>query len=209
MYLSRIKLNAARTQTMRALAAPNVFHGAVESCDESGGRKLWRIDTLGGEQYLLVLSEEQVDLTNAAEQFGYDSTYDPKSYDGLLERITSGSRWQFRLIANPTVQKYDEKKGRGRVLAHITTKYQGEWFKKQAEKHGFVLNDEEWLVTGSKWYIFRKNRSSKNTVKMLAVTYEGILTVTDADAFRKALCTGIGREKTYGIGMLTVMRTRL
>ena len=110
MYLSRIKLNAARTQTMRALAAPNVFHGAVESCDESGGRKLWRIDTLGGEQYLIVLSEEQVDLTNAAEQFGYDSTYDSKSYDGLLERITSGSRWQFRLIANPTVQKYDEKK---------------------------------------------------------------------------------------------------
>ena len=209
MYLSRIKLNTARTQTMRALAAPNVFHGAVESCDESRGRKLWRVDTLGGEQYLLVLSEEQFDLTSAAEQFGYDSAYDSKPYDGLLERIASGSRWQFRLIANPTVQKYDEKKGRGRVLAHITTKYQGEWFKKQAEKHGFALNDGEWLVTGSKWYIFKKNRSSKNTVKMLAVTYEGILTVTDADAFRKALCTGIGREKAYGMGMLTVMRTRL
>ena len=208
MYLSRIKLNAARTQTMRALAAPNVFHGAVESCDESGGRKLWRVDTLGGEQYLLVLSEEQFDLASAAEQFGYDSAYDSKPYGGLLERITSGSRWQFRLIANPTVQKYDEKKGRGKVLAHITTQYQGEWFKKQAEKHGFALNDDEWLVTGSKWYIFRKNRSSNNTVKMLAVTYEGILTVIDADAFRKALCTGIGREKAYGMGMLTVMRTR-
>lgn len=118
MYLSRIKLNTARTQTMRALAAPNVFHGAVESCDESRGRKLWRVDTLGGEQYLLVLSEEQVDLTNAAEQFGYDCTYDSKPYDGLLERITSGSRWQFRLIANPTIQKYDEKRQRQGACPH-------------------------------------------------------------------------------------------
>lgn len=208
MYLSRIKLNSSRTQTMRALVAPNLFHGAVETCDENRGRKLWRVDTLGGKQYLLVLSEEQLDLTKAAEQFGYDISYESKSYDGLLERIVNGSRWQFRLIANPTVQKYDDKKGRGKVLAHITTEFQGEWLKKQAEKHGFSLNDEEWLVTGSKWYIFKKNRSSKNTVRMLAVTYEGVLTVTDADAFRKALCCGIGREKAYGMGMITIMRIK-
>lgn len=208
MYLSRIKLNTARTQTMRALVAPNIFHGAVETCDESRGRKLWRVDTLGGEQYLLVLSEEQLDLTNAAEQFGYDSNYDSKPYSVLLDRIVNGSRWQFRLIANPTVQKYDDKKGRGKVIAHISTEFQGEWFKKQAEKHGFSLNDDEWLVTGSKWYIFKKNKNSKNTVRMLAVTYEGVLTVTDADVFRKALCSGIGREKAYGMGMLTVMRAK-
>ena len=208
MYLSRIKLNTSRTQTMRALVAPNVFHGAIETCDENRGRKLWRVDTLRGKPYLLVLSEEQLDLTKAAEQFGYDISYESKSYDGLLERIVNGSRWQFRLIANPTVQKYDDKKGRGKVLAHITTEFQGEWLKKQAEKHGFSLNDEEWLVTGLKWYIFKKNRSRKNTVRMLAVTYEGVLTVTDADAFRKALCSGIGREKAYGMGMITIMRIK-
>lgn len=208
MYLSRIKLNSSRTQTMRALVAPNVFHGAIEICDENRRRKLWRVDTLGGEQYLLVLSEEQFDLTKAAEQFGYDSCYDSKPYEVLLERIVKGSRWQFRLIANPTVQIFDEKKGRGKVIAHISTKFQGEWLKKQAEKHGFSLNDEEWLITGSKWYTFRKNRSSKNTVKMLAVTYEGVLTVTNAESFRKALCCGIGREKAYGMGMLTVMRPK-
>ena len=208
MYLSRIKINTARPQTMRALAAPNIFHGAIEMCDEKRSRKLWRVDTLGGELYLLVLSEDQLDLTNAAEQFGYDSSFDSKPYDSLLKRIVNGSKWQFRLTANPTVQKYDDKKGRGKVLAHITTEFQEEWLKKQAEKHGFSLNDDEWLVTGSKWYIFRKNRNSKNTVRILAVTYEGILTVNDVDAFIKALCSGIGREKAYGMGMLTVMRIR-
>ena len=208
MYLSRIKLDTGRTQTMRALAAPNVFHGAIESCDETRMRKLWRVDTLGGERYLLILSEEQFDLTGAAEQFGHDGSYESRPYDSLLERIKNGSRWQFRLAANPTVQKYDEKTDRGKVMAHITTEHQGEWLKRQAEKHGFSLNDGEWLVTGSRWYVFRKNRDSKNTVRMLAAAYDGILTVTDAEAFRKALCSGIGREKAYGMGMLTVMSIR-
>ena len=208
MYLSRIKLNTARTETMRALAAPCRFHGAIENADEERTRKLWRLDTLGGEQYLLILSEKALDLKGAAEQFGYDSSYESKDYDGLLDRITNGSRWQFRLKTNPTYQKFDEKKGRGRIYAHTTTKNQEEWLKKQAVKNGFALADGEWLVTGSKWYIFKKNRESKNTVKICAVTYEGILTVTDSDAFRKALIGGIGREKAYGMGLLTVTSLR-
>ena len=204
MYLSRIKLDTSRTETMRGLASPSVFHGAIESADKERTRKLWRIDTLYGEQVLLILSENKIDLTSVAEQFGYDGSFESKMYDVLLERITNGSRWHFRLKANPTIQKYDGKKGRGKVLAHITTEHQSEWLKKQAEKNGFSLNDEEWLVTGSRWYVFKKNRNKRDRVKMLAATYEGILTVTDAEAFRTALVKGIGREKAFGMGMLTV-----
>ena len=38
------------------------------------------------------------------------------------------------------------------------------------------------------------------------VTYEGLLTVTDAAKFREALTSGIGRGKAYGLGLLTVVR---
>ena len=193
---------------MRAIAAPNVFHGAIESADEERTRKLWRPDTLAGERYLLILSENRFDLSGVARQFGYDSSYESKSYDTLLDRITDGSRWQFRLTANPTIQKYDTKRGRGKVIAHITPEHQGEWLKKQAEKQGFALKDGEWLVTGSRWYIFRKKRYKKDRVRMLAVTYEGVLTVTDAQAFKNALVKGIGREKAYGMGLLTVAKVR-
>ena len=133
MYLSRIKLDTSRTETMRALASPSVFHGAIESADENRMRKLWRLDTLYGDQYLLILTEDRLNLESVAKQFGYDSSFESKLYDTLLECITNGNRWQFRLKANPTIQKFDEKKGRGKVLAHITPKHQGEWLKKQAE----------------------------------------------------------------------------
>lgn len=202
MYLSRVKLNTARTETMRALAAPNRFHGAIELSDEERTRKLWRLDTLKGEKYLLILTEGALNFTSVAEQFGYDDSYESKVYDSLLERITEGSRWQFRLVANPTIQS----KEKGKVLAHITTEHQENWFKNRAGKNGFELKDDEWLVTGSKWYMFRKKRNSPNTVKFLAATYEGILTVTDVDAFKNALINGIGREKAYGMGLLTITK---
>ena len=43
---------------------------------------------------------------------------------------------------------------------------------------------------------------------MLSVTYEGVLTVVDAEIFKKALVNGIGREKAYGMGLLTVASIR-
>lgn len=211
MYLSRIKLNTSLRKTMQAMAAPNLFHGAIESAEKGEiTRKLWRIDTLYGVQYLLILSENIIDFSMVALQFGYGSEYECKKYDELLERIVNGSKWQFRLKANPTVQtkKYLTEKGRGKVLAHITTAHQEEWLKRRSEKNGFSLSEGEWLVTESRWYVFKKNKEQKSKVKLLSVTYEGTLTVTDAEAFKKALVNGIGREKAFGMGLLTIAGIR-
>ncbi len=204
MYLSRIKLDPSRSQTMRAMVAPNLVHGALERCDDDRTRKLWRVDTLRGEPYLLILSQKQIDFSALAAQFGESSGYETRCYDGLLQRIVNGSKWHFRLKANPVIHEKNDNGKRGRILAHITPEHQAAWLRKQAEKHGFALADGEWLVSGSQWYIFKKNRNETKQVKLLAVTYEGILTVTDAEAFRAALVQGIGREKAFGLGMLTV-----
>ena len=37
------------------------------------------------------------------------------------------------------------------------------------------------------------------------VTFEGMLKVTDAELFRKTLREGIGKEKAYGCGLMTVL----
>ena len=66
MYLSRMVLDVQNRRTMQAFVNPNLFHGAVESafCGERK-RNLWRIDTLNGQYYLLLLSEEKPDLSDA------------------------------------------------------------------------------------------------------------------------------------------------
>lgn len=207
VYLSRIMLDSTKPKTMLALASPNLFHGAIESAaSDERARKLWRVDMLHGVRCLLILSENKTDWSSVAEQFGLpDKPVETKAYDTLLARISNGSKWQFRLRANPTIA-IKQGGARGKVLAHTTTDYQMKWLTDRAESHGFLLKPEEYLVTENKWYSFRKGNAHR--VHMLAVTFEGLLTVTDAALFRRMLTEGIGREKAYGMGLLTVTSPR-
>ena len=40
---------------------------------------------------------------------------------------------------------------------------------------------------------------------LLSVTYEGILKIVDEEKVRKMLIDGIGREKAYGVGLMTLV----
>ena len=210
MYLSRVKLDVTKRDTLKALSYPNMFHGAIENC--FGGerkRNLWRLDPLGGYYYLLILSQDRPSCGAIIRQFGYDGDeWETKDYSSLIDRVRDGSEWRFRITANPTrssLAKMDTN-GRGTVHAHITAAFQEKWLLDRAKKNGFLLCEDNFAVIHSQWYSFRKFASTKNLVTLLSVTYEGILKVTDSDAFRKVLLNGIGRGKAYGQGLLTIVR---
>lgn len=210
MYLTRMCLDESNPNTAKALASPHIFHGTVERC--FGGerkRNLWRIDHLNHQLYLMLLSPDKPDLSAAAEQFGVlcaDCPWETKSYTPFLERISRGSVWHFRLVANPTKSCVSEPGKRGKVHAHVSVPHQKEWLQTRAAHNGFSLNEEDFTVVHSQWHIFRKNPSQEAKVRLLAVTYEGVLTVTNTELFCKALTEGIGRGKAYGMGLLTVAR---
>ena len=197
MYLSRVELGLARPTTMQALVAPQKLHGAVESAFAGERRRrLWRLDRLGGKLYLLLLSEDRPDLTGIAAQFGPANgagRAETRDYTPLLQRITPGSVWQFRLTANPTKSCPDPKEAAAR------------WLLQRAEKHGFALTPDSFTVTASRWLQFAKGGDRRHPVTLLSVTYEGVLQVTDPQAFCQLLTQGIGRGKAYGLGLMTVM----
>ena len=117
MYLTRIQLDLTKTKTMQALVAPKLFHGAIECAEPEGRtRKLWRLDTLNGNQYLLILTESPLDFSEVVRQFGTGTCAETKKYDVLLDRITNGSKWQFRLKANPVVYKKIAQENRLHIL---------------------------------------------------------------------------------------------
>ncbi len=210
MLLSRIKLDPRRRETMKALASPNLLHGAVErSFSGPRERRLWRVDALAGNTYLLLLSRGSPDLTALFRQFGPEGAepaWETKDYAPLLARISKGSRWHFRLVANPTVSKARETgtAPRGKVYGHITPEYQKKWLWDRAENRGFSLDGDAFQVVHSQWLRFRKGSDGGRPVTLLSVTYEGLLTVSDPELFRQALTGGLGRGRAYGLGMLTV-----
>ena len=213
MYLTRMELDTGKRDTRKGLLSPSLFHGAIESSFAGEReRRLWRIDEFQGRYYLLLLSAQIPQLSHMAKQFGTEGAECPwqtKSYDALLERIQSGSVWQFRLTANPTKSvKSSEPGKRGTVHAHITPTHQAQWLLDRCEAHGFTVDAEEMIVAKSQWQRFYKNGSCQKPVTLLSVTFEGLLTVTDEVRFRQTLLEGIGRGKAFGMGLLTVMRPR-
>lgn len=206
MYLTRMELDVSRRKTCIALDALEMLHGAVESAFSGPRRRrIWRVDKCQGRCWLLILSEDRPDLISVSAQFAPPgATWETKDFDVLLRRIENGGLWQFRISANPTYS-VARPNARGRVCAHTTANHQREWLIEQGSKHGFSVAKDEFDIVQTQWYSFSKG-VCKQKVRMLGVTYEGILRVTDAKAFRDALCNGIGREKAYGMGLMTLMR---
>lgn len=207
MFLSRIPLDRYNRNTLRALNSPSMFHGAVES-SFNGERKrnLWRIDLLNNQLYLLLLSDCEPELSELYSQFGTkELPFEIKSYDGLLDRIEKGTKWRFRLTANPTRSVFDPENGkRGKVVAPKTIELQKKWLIEKSEKNGFSVTENSFDIVNRKWFRFYKKGSK--AISIISVTYEGVLEITDAELFKNALVNGIGRGKAYGMGLLTVMR---
>lgn len=211
MYMSRMQMDLSKRKTMQALANPNLFHGAVEqSFPCRGQKKLWRVDSLHGKTYLMIISDGCPDLSSAAEQFGFPDAgtkWETRSYDPLLKKISDGGQWHFRLVAYPThsvMEKKDVPGQRGKVYPHVTPHYQKKWLLDRAAKHGFELTEDSFQITGHHSFSFKKSSDQGRRVSLLAVTFEGILTIIDSALFRNTLIDGIGRGKAYGMGMLTV-----
>lgn len=92
---------------------------------------------------------------------------------------------------------------------------QEQWIEQKVLKHGFSLRDNNGLgsataaiyqmeVRLSQEQMLRGKLRSGHTIQIFSVLYDGVLAVTDADAFRSALRTGIGHGKVMGLGLLTV-----
>jgi CRISPR system Cascade subunit CasE len=208
MYLSRIELDITQHNTMRALASPHVMHAAIENCfrDRSGAadRKLWRVDRLGGNMYLLLLSHQIPNFENFVKQFcGNGRSGETKSYDSMLSRIREGQQWRFRLKANPvhSVKNVTDTTSRGKIYAHVTTAWQKNWLRKKASVCGFEVGDEMYDVVQSEQIRFKR---LDKFVTLGTATFEGILSVREPVLFSNKLIEGIGRAKAYGCGLLTI-----
>lgn len=208
MYLSRMELDTRRRSTRSLMESRERIHGVVESAfPGERTRKLWRVDVLNEKTYLLILSEDRPDFTRAAQQYSSEEigAWQTKDYSTLLDRIKGDTVWWFRLTANPT--KSEAMNGsRGKVRACGKEPEQKQWLMDRAEKNGFYLQEDGFRIMESEWHSFRKGNDCDRTVMLKSVTYEGLLKVTDAEKFKCSLCSGIGRGKAYGMGMLTVVK---
>lgn len=223
MYLSRVPLNSARRGTRLFLSSPHVTHAAVMKSFPPGaldqptgsGRVLWRTDQHDNAIFLYVVSPAEPDFTHIVEQAGWPTTgaWTTRKYGQLLDSLTAGQRWHFRLTANPvrSTKNYSDpaqRESRGKV-AGLSAAQQLDWLQRKAIDAGFEIpqcGPIEFAQTDAR-IVHRAAlsfRRGRQMVRLSVATFEGTLVVSEVDSFKAALTEGIGRAKGYGCGLLTV-----
>lgn len=211
-YLSRVEIDRKNRQKIKDLSHLGAYHNWVEMSfpieikNHIRQRHLWRIDRLNGKDFLLVLSENKPDL-QALCKYGVINTAQTKKYDNFINKIQSQELMRFRLTANPVHRVTIPGQKRGRIYPHVTIEQQKKWLLDRSQKHGFsiIKNNDNYsfdIVNRDSAFLYHKGG---HKVKLSRVSFEGILKVTDLNLFKKTLVQGIGREKAYGMGLLTVI----
>ncbi|SEA61171.1 CRISPR system Cascade subunit CasE [Bowdeniella nasicola] len=215
MFLTRLYLNAARRGARKLIGSPQAMHAAVMASfspqvhDETRGRPLWRLDPRPNSPALYIVSAAMPDLTHIVEQAGWPTTseWETRDYSPILNSLTAGQRFSFRLAANPVRRSMsDASQGRGKVYAHVTAEQQRQWLIDRQEAIGISFLESldampNVQLTQRERMVFHRKGARVTIAKAV---FEGSFEVRDADMLREALTRGIGRAKAYGCGLMTL-----
>ncbi|MCD8223634.1 MAG: type I-E CRISPR-associated protein Cas6/Cse3/CasE [Clostridiales bacterium] len=209
MYLSRVEIDMTNRIVLRTLNHLGAYHNWVEQAfpdefrEETRSRKLWRIDRIEGKRYLLVVSET-VPNCEQMEVYAVKGSFACKDYEPFLKSIRQGDSFLFRITLNPVHSVFEANRSRGKVYPLYSEEEQRKFFLDRSVKHGFYVDEDQFFIKEKGGEILLKN--GKQRVDLVKAVYEGRLKVEDADLFVELLCHGMGREKAYGFGMMTVIR---
>lgn len=234
MFLTRITLSPAAFRARNLLASSQSMHAALAASFPVSGerykdgapleRLLWRLDhgKVVPEPVLYVASPHGPDMDEAVERITTPERIVTKDFQTVLDAITAGALYSFRLAANPT--RYERRKRKAETpTGHITTHQripltkhgdQVAWLVgKLADAGAATLpttaggDSLDVVVDGERSDTFTRQdirRSRRASITIKRVAFKGHLTVTDPDKFRSALSVGIGPAKGYGCGLLTI-----
>ena len=143
----------------------------------------------------------------------------------FVPHLSIGQELAFTLVANPVVAR--KTKGKKHSIKHdvwMDAKKQAkeqaltdtqlieacesaskDWLIHQGERCGFSLSRESILVDGYLQNCFYKGKG-ESPIRFSSIHYEGLLTVTDPEAFIQMLGVGLGKSKAFGCGLMLIRR---
>lgn len=208
MYISRVEIDGHNRRKIRDLTHLSAIHNWVETSfpdeidAEKRSRKLWRIDRLNNKTYLLLVSKTKPNVSNL-ERYGVENSVEIKNYQNFIDKLQENQKMMFRIVLNPTKSEFIDKNTRGRTVPCLSIESQMQYLIDRSEKNGFSLKEDDFSIVERGYGIFRKK--GEKQIKLVKATYEGLLTISDLDKFKKTLCNGFGKKKAYGFGLMTAI----
>lgn len=203
MHLTQLTLDSRHASLRRDLSNAYDMHRTLARAfatqpDAPPERFLWRLDALDA------LTGRAVVLIQSNQSGVWDHLPTPgaqvreKPFNPAL-LAQAGQRCRFRLLANPTVSRQGKRYGVWEEAA------QRDWLVRQLSQAGATVEMVE--CTRNERWVLRKPGQLEPIV-LCAIGFEGVLTVDKPDALQHALRNGIGRGKSFGLGLLSLAPLR-
>ena len=191
MYITQFEINTKNHLVFKDLTSLSAYHGLIESAfpaEQTLGirkRHLWRLD----KQKILLVSEDKPDKDALAK---YGKNIQTKNYDKFLNNLNTNTIYAFELVANP-MKRTPEKR-----INLFKDQDQLKWLEMRSLKNGFKLQSVR--IVSSKNVIVNKNH-----FKFTYAKFTGTLRINDLDLFKNVMTKGVGHNKAYGMGLMTVI----
>lgn len=192
MYISKIYIDVQIPSVRHDLSSLNFFYNTLKKIS-GGGSPLYRIDNVplnktGYIQPVVLVSEKKPDIADKKIPAGYVNKIESFEY---VIPVRDGMVYKYYLKANPSVKMLF-------INSDLETEESWQkWIETEGVLNGFEVIDSKVTDDG---YV----TCAEKNVKFLTVLFEGALKVTDEKKFRKALNSGLGRGKEYGLGLLSI-----
>lgn len=217
LYLSRICLNPLYAPAIKLAADAQALHSRLYALfqkeNPSGARSLlFRIDT-EDEGPIVLLQSTSVPDWDALELAPRSLREQPatKPYDPAF---AMGQRLSFRLLARPSIRKSghfgSKPNGKRKPGPRQTCRDDRQrlaWLKRKGADSGFQI--ESVGLTILSFPAIKSEKSPRERGgSFSAVQFDGVLVVTDPDKLKEAVRNGIGPQKAYGFGLLSLAPLR-
>jgi len=223
-YFSRATFNARSRDEIKSLnrlrAQPYLQH-----------QELWRLYRQKNGANQPFLFRELADPASNQVQFFLVSAEPPASTDSAWKieskvfdpQLLEGQAYQFSVRLNPTrSERVSGERGKRQDLVisrlhelavppdrraeerqRIIHEELPRWLSKRGERHGFTLED----CAVQSFEILRV-RKDAHEITLSVADFSGRLRVTDPDALKVALCSGIGHGRSFGLGLMLLRRAQ-
>lgn len=122
------------------------------------------------------------------------------------EIFKAGNAYRFEINVNPV------RRSNGKVCGFVHDDEMGDWLEKKMNLNGASIEFSDELgrsfknmVVNRKYHRLTYTKQASKGFNVAVSHCMGVLRITDAEKFKKALVSGIGKERAFGLGMLIVV----
>lgn len=221
LYLSRLCLNPLFAPALKLAANPELIHKKLlmtlpcQSKEKplvahqpKTAEVLFRVDTSDSGPMLLIQSVDPPDWD--ALELAPRALREPPQTKRFEPSFAEGQRLSFRLLARPSVRKSGDfgKKPNAKRKSGPRNDCRNDeerlaWLRRKSGECGFAV--ESVGLTLLSFPAFKSAVPAREKGgSFTAVQFDGVLVVTDPDKLREAVRNGIGPQKAYGFGLLSL-----